>query len=107
MSRSSSDPAPAPWRRIGSDGSLTLAVHAQPGAKRSEFAGVHGARLRIRLAAPAAEGKANAALLAFLADAFAVPQRAVTLLHGATGRRKLVRISGPIGNDPTEAGATD
>ena len=57
-------------------------LHVQPGAKRTEVAGIHGegaaARLKIRLAAPPVDGKANAELLRFLAAAFGVPQRAVT-----------------------------
>jgi uncharacterized protein len=83
------------WRRVGADGSVTLEVHAQPGAKRTEVAGVHGGCLKIRLAAPAVEGKANAALTAYLAQAFAVPKRAVTIVRGETGRRKTVRIASP------------
>ncbi len=95
MSSSSVDrPAPA-WRRIAADGSLTLALHVQPNAKRSEITGVRGDAVRVRLAAPAVEGKANVALIAWLADAFGVPERAVTLLRGARGRRKIVRIAAP------------
>ena len=91
-----SSSAKAPWRRVASDGSITLEIHAQPGAKRTEVAGVHGNALKIRLAALAVEGKANAALIAYLARAFGVPQRAVSLLRGETGRRKLVRIDTPL-----------
>lgn len=74
---------------------LVLAVHAQPGAKASGIAGRYGDALRIRLAAPAVDGKANAELVRFLADAFAVPSRQVTLLHGEGARRKVVRIEAP------------
>jgi uncharacterized protein len=94
LSISSVDSASArPWRRVGADGSVTLAIHAQPGAKRSEVAGVHGDSLKIRLAASAVESRANAELIAFLADAFAVPEHAVTLVRGARSRRKIVRIA--------------
>jgi uncharacterized protein (TIGR00251 family) len=72
-----------------------LDVHAQPGARRTEVAGTHGDTLKIRLAAPAIDGKANAELLRFLADAFGVPQRNVTLVRGEVGRRKTVRIASP------------
>jgi uncharacterized protein (TIGR00251 family) len=88
----------AAWRReegSGSDVSLVLAVHAQPGAKASGIAGVHGDALRIRIAAPAVEGRANAELLRFLAQTFGVARANVTLLRGDTGRRKLVRIESP------------
>jgi len=84
-----------PWRRVERDGSITLTIHAQPGAKRTEVAGVHGGSLRIRLAAPPVEGRANAALIAFLAEQFGVPQVAVTILRGHAARRKTVRIASP------------
>jgi uncharacterized protein (TIGR00251 family) len=83
------------WRRVGADGSITLTIHAQPGAKHTEVAGVHGAALKIRLAAPAVEGRANDALVAFLAASFGVPRRNVTLVRGETGRRKTLRIASP------------
>lgn len=63
---------------------------------------MHGGSLKIRLAAPAVEGKANAALIAFLARAFAVPEHAVTLVRGAKSRRKIVRIAAP-GARPDQA----
>jgi uncharacterized protein (TIGR00251 family) len=92
---SSSVSASSVWLRVGADGSITLTIHAQPGAKRTEVAGVHGAALKIRLAAPAVEGRANDALIAFLAASFGVPRRNVTLVRGEAGRRKTVRIASP------------
>ena len=87
------------WCRTGVDGSLTLQQHAQPGAKRTGIAGLHGTgadqRLKIRLAAPAVEGKANAALRAFLAEAFGVGLRDVEIVRGETGRSKIVRVAAP------------
>ena len=74
---------------------MTLEIHAQPGAKHTEVAGTHGDCLKLRLAAPAVEGKANAALVEFLAEAFGVPKRAVSIVRGETGRRKTVRIAMP------------
>ena len=73
-----------------------LALHVQPGAKRTEVAGMHGDALRVRLAAPPVEGRANEALLRFLSEAFGVPLRQVTLLQGQTSRRKRVRIDAPV-----------
>ena len=90
--------ADAPWRREEGEGAtraLVLTLHVQPGAKRTEVAGAHGDALKIRLAAPPVEGKANAALLRYLAEAFGVPQRAVTLVRGETSRQKTVRIAAP------------
>lgn len=74
---------------------LILVVHVQPGAKNTQVGGLHGDALKIRLAAPAVEGKANGELLRFLADAFGVPLRQVTLKQGERSRRKVVHIEGP------------
>lgn len=82
------------WLREDGD-AVVLAVHAQPGAKRSEVAGEHGGALKVRLAAPPVEGKANAELLRFLADAFGVPLRNVTL-RGEASRAKQVRVAAPV-----------
>lgn len=82
------------WRREDGD-ALILTLYVQPGAPRTEIAGEHGGALKLRLAAPPVEGRANAALVRFLADAFAVPVRNVTLVRGPSSRRKIVRIDGP------------
>ena len=82
------------WLREAVDGSLVLTLHIQPGAKQTGFAGLHGAAMKIRLAAPPVDGKANAALCAFLAAFCAVPKSAVTLLSGETSRAKRVRVEG-------------
>jgi len=95
----------APWRRVGADGSITLTVHAQPGAKRTEVAGVHGDALKIRIASPPIEGKANEELRRFLADAFGVPVRNVALVRGEMGRRKTLRIVAPTARPDHQWGA--
>jgi uncharacterized protein (TIGR00251 family) len=82
----------SPWLRRDAGGWL-LAVHVQPGAKKSEVAGLHGGALKIRVAAPPVEGRANAALIAYLAKALGVPKRAVTVLKGEASREKLVRVA--------------
>lgn len=74
---------------------LILWCHLQPGAKRSEFAGVHGERIKIRLNAPPVDGKANTQLIAFLSKAFAVPKHAVQIESGDLSRQKRVRITAP------------
>jgi len=74
---------------------VSLSVHAIPRAARSEFAGLHGENaLRVRLRAPPVDGKANAALATFLAEAFGLPKRDVILMQGATGRHKRVLLRG-------------
>lgn len=89
--------AEARWRRDGvlttsADGSLRLEVHVQPGAKTTEAVGLHGDRLKVRLAAPPVDGKANDALLAFVAESLGVPRSAVTVVRGQTSRQKTVGI---------------
>jgi uncharacterized protein len=69
-------------------------LHVQPNAKNSAFAGLHGDALKVRIAAPASENKANAALIDFLSGALAVAKSAIAIRHGATGRRKVVEIVG-------------
>ena len=81
------------WYRRDGD-SITLTLHIQPGAKRSEVAGLHGDALKVRLSAPPIEGRANEALLRFIADSFDVPLRQVELLRGAQSRQKMVRVEG-------------
>jgi len=80
------------YRREGEVLSLTL--HVQPGAKRTEISGLHGEALKIRLAAPPIEGRANEALLRFIADTFGVPLRQVELKQGGQSRHKVVMVTG-------------
>lgn len=73
---------------------LILDVHVQPGASRTALAGLHGGRLKIRVAAPPTEGRANEALIAFLAEWSGVPKRNVSVAAGATARAKRIVIEG-------------
>jgi uncharacterized protein (TIGR00251 family) len=76
------------------DDAVVLAVHAQPGAGRTQVVGRHGDAVKIRVAAPPEGGRANDALAAVLSDQFGVPAKAVTLTVGATSRSKRFRIEG-------------
>ena len=69
-----------------------LALHVQPGAARSEFAGMHGERIKVRLAARAIDGKANEALVEFLAAHYGVAKRSVRIVAGLKSRQKRVVI---------------
>lgn len=80
------------YRRNGE--TLTLTLHIQPGAKRTEVAGLHGEALKIRLAAPPVEGRANEALLKFIAASFGVPLRQVELKQGGQSRHKVLLVTG-------------
>ena len=70
-----------------------VAVHAQPGAKRSEISGLHGERLKVRIAAPPLEGRANEALIDFLAQRLGLSRSKLRVLKGLQGRTKLVEIA--------------
>lgn len=71
---------------------MILELHVQPGASRTGFAGKHGERLKVRLQAGAVDGRANEALIAFLAAHFCVPRRNVRILSGLKSRQKRVEI---------------
>ena len=71
---------------------MILELHVQPGASRSEFAGMHGDRVKVRLAARAVDGKANEALIEFLAAHYKVPKRSVRITAGLKSRQKRVVI---------------
>ena len=84
--------SPAFWRVDGD--ALVLTVKVQPGAKSDALAGVQGGALKIKLNAPAIEGRANEALRIFLAECFQTSKSRVEILHGQTGRLKQVRVTG-------------
>jgi uncharacterized protein (TIGR00251 family) len=71
---------------------VTLRLHIQPGAKKTEVAGPHGESLKIRLAAPPVDGKANSCLVGFLAQSLGVAKASVSLVSGESSRAKRVRI---------------
>lgn len=81
------------WLTADAQG-VTLRLHIQPGAKKTEVAGLHGDALKIRLAAPPVDGKANACLVEFLAAHLGLPKSAVTIVGGETSRAKRVRMAG-------------
>jgi uncharacterized protein (TIGR00251 family) len=90
MSEAAASPA---WLRPTRAG-LGIAVHVQPGAKRSEVVGVHGDALKLRLAAPPVAGRANECLLDFLAERLELPRQALCLTSGLTSRRKRIEVIG-------------
>lgn len=71
-----------------------LRVRVTPRAKSTRLDGVHGDAVRLRIAAPPNDGKANAAVLAFLASALATRRRDLAIVRGLRGRQKTVAISG-------------
>ena len=79
------------WARWDANG-LTLALHAQPGARRTAIAGEHGQRLKIALHAPPVDGKANNELLRFLATELRLRRTDLRLASGQASREKTVLI---------------
>jgi uncharacterized protein (TIGR00251 family) len=77
---------------------VTLAVRAQPGAKRTSIVGAYGAdadaQLKIAVQAPPPEGKANSALIAFLAEFFGVSKSKVEIVSGELSRSKVLLLRG-------------
>jgi hypothetical protein len=72
----------------------TLSVRVHPGARKNGVTGVHADALKIALSAPPVDGKANEALIAFVADALHLPRTRIALVSGLTSRAKMVRITG-------------
>ncbi len=76
---------------------ITLSIKVTPRASKTCLAGREGETLKIKLAAPPANGKANDALLEFLAAQLKVPKKSISIRTGHTSRRKLVEV---VGADP-------
>jgi uncharacterized protein len=79
------------WR----DSNLYLEVHISSRAKKNQIVGRYGDRIKVQIAAPPIEGKANAELIKFFSHYFAVPQNHVQILHGSNSSKKLVVIKNP------------
>lgn len=77
---------------------VTLAVRAQPGAKKTAITGIYGegpsAQLKIAVNAPPVEGRANSALVAFLSELFAIPRNKIQIVSGELSRSKVFLLSG-------------
>lgn len=81
------------WYRHEAE-AVILTLHVQPGAKCNEIAGLHGDALKIKLAAPPIDGRANEAVLKYMAMLFNVSLRQVVLKQGKKSRRKVIVITG-------------
>ena len=93
-----------PWRFR--QNSLSLTLHIQPGAKKTELAGLYGDALKIRLAAPPVDGQANTALIAFLSERLGIAKSAIHLKSGLSSRRKLVEVHEPPADALNRLGLT-
>jgi uncharacterized protein (TIGR00251 family) len=75
---------------------VRIAVQISPNAKKTEVIGVLDDALKLKLQAPPIEGKANEALVKFLAAALSVSRSAVTITHGQTSKRKLIEVKSAV-----------
>ena len=73
---------------------VSFAVKVQPRARKNAITGVVGDALKLSLTAPPVEGKANQALIEFLAEVFEIPRSSITIASGESSRLKTVRITG-------------
>nr|MDA8163428.1 DUF167 family protein [Desulfobacteraceae bacterium] len=83
-----------PCLREDKEGRVILTVHVQPKASRDGVAGLHGEAVKVSITAPPVDGKANAALVRFLAKLFGMPKAAVVLDSGHQGRTKRFLLQG-------------
>lgn len=72
----------------------TVSVRVHPGAKKDAVTGVHAGAIKIALNAPPIDGRANDALIAFLAERLRLPRSRISLVSGGSSRSKLLRIEG-------------
>jgi len=73
---------------------IRIEVYVQPRAGKTELAGVHDGRPKIRLAAPPVDGEANAALVEFVARRLNIAKSRVRVVGGLTSRRKVLEVEG-------------
>lgn len=78
----------------GEKGGCLISIKAQPRARATAFAGMHGTALKIRVASPPVDGAANEALLEFMADFLGCGRRQLSVVRGATSPHKLLRVVG-------------
>jgi uncharacterized protein (TIGR00251 family) len=81
------------YLRLEMTGAVIVDIHVIPNAARTQADGMHDGALRVRLHAPPVDGKANLALVAWLADTLGVAKGQVAVIRGLTAKRKQLRVS--------------
>ena len=81
------------WVTAGPDG-ITISLYVQPGAAKSEWAGIFDQSLKLRIKAKPVDGEANKAVCEFIADQLGVSKSSVSIGRGQTGRQKVVHVKG-------------
>ncbi len=79
---------------MGAEGHVTILIKAVPGSRRDQIAGMLGDRLKVRVAAPPEDGRANAAISRTIANALGIKERDVRIISGHTHPEKTVAIGG-------------
>ena len=96
------------WARLRPDGqAIVLTLHVQPNARASGPAGRHGDALKLRIAAPATENRANEALLDYLHEKLDLPRSRLRILHGASSRHKVIELATATGQTAARLRAWD
>lgn len=90
------------WLSIGKNNELFLAIHAQPAAKRTAIVGIYSDKLKVCLASPPVDGKANTVLIKFFAKLLHIPKSSIELTRGDTSREKSLAIYGLSSQDLLE-----
>jgi uncharacterized protein (TIGR00251 family) len=84
------------YLRLDKSGDVVVDIHVIPNASRTQADGVHDGALRVRLHAPPVDGKANLALMSWLANTLGIPKRNVELLRGQTSKRKQLHVHAAV-----------
>jgi uncharacterized protein len=85
-----------PWHRYdGHRNVLCIEVYVQPNARCTEVVGRYDQSLKIRVAGPAVDQRANTLLIEFLKESLGVPAGRIVIARGATARRKTIKVSAP------------
>ena len=95
------------YLRLEKTGAVIVDIHVIPNASRTQADGVHDGALRVRLHAPPVDGKANLALMAWLAEVLGVAKRDVALVRGQTSKRKQLRVSAAVCDKATWSALVD
>ena len=83
-----------PYLQTQPDGVLLLALYVQPRSSRNQIAGLHGDALKLRLTTPPVDGKANKAVISFLAKLLKIPKSSILIKSGLRSRSKKLLLSG-------------
>jgi uncharacterized protein (TIGR00251 family) len=84
------------YLRLEKTGAVIVDIHVIPNASRTQADGLHDGALRVRLHAPPVDGKANAALVAWLADTLGIAKSQIEVIRGQTSKRKQLRVSASV-----------